>query len=325
MIVPEVEFSKTIIICGPTGSGKSDLAKILAQELNGTIINADSMQVYEGLRILTDRPTQSDEIIVPHKLYGFVDPADSFSVALWKVHAIREIKKVLSNGRVPILVGGTGLYITALLKGLAPVPEIPHKIRNDVRQLFENIGREEFCRRLNSLDPIGFSEIQQKDTHRLLRLYEVVEYSGRTLKEWQGDQGSLSHDTLFDNAHKFVLAPDREVLYDKINRRVEMMVDSGVVEEVELFLARNLQNDVAVMKALGLREFKDYISEKYDLEHTVSRIQLATRRYSKRQMTWFRHQIPSAKRLEGFGSVLSKLVETIICDANQVDPIQSKD
>ena len=303
--------SFTIVVGGPTGSGKSALAVALAGLFNGTIINADSMQVYDGLRILTARPGPDTEAAAPHRLYGVMDPGARCSAGRWRELALGEIESARTAGRVPILVGGTGLYLRALLKGLAPVPEIPDPVRLEAAQLFEELGRHAFHARLATLDAEGAARVGPGNTQRLLRLYEVVTATGRTLHDWQAQPAAgvgIGPGTVIE----LVLWPTRGALYAAINARVEHMVQAGVLAEVEALLARTLPADVPVMKAVGLREFAAHLRGEMSLEAAVSRAQTATRRYAKRQMTWFRHQMPDAVRLEGFGGDVLDAAEAVI-------------
>lgn len=292
----------TIVIGGPTGSGKSALALALAAHFNGAIINADSMQVYDGLRILTARPGAPAEARVPHRLYGVMDPRERCSAGRWRELALAEVTAARGMGRSPLLVGGTGLYFRALLKGLAPVPDIADEVRRGAAELFDALGREAFYARITELDPHGVAQVSPGNTQRLLRLYEVVTATGKPLHVWQampvGDDATAALGPVLE----LVLWPDRAALYTAIDARVEQMVDEGVLEEVEALLARNLPPDVPAMKAVGLREFAAHLRGETSLEEGVARAQTATRRYAKRQMTWFRHQMPDAVRLEGFGA-----------------------
>lgn len=323
-MMSRASMPKSIFICGPTGSGKSALALELAKKCHATIINTDSMQVYDGLRILTARPNVKDEKIVPHKLYGFVDPASKFSVGIWRHHAILAASDALRSGRTPIFVGGTGLYFRTLLEGIAPVPTISEDVRKQVQNLFDTLGREEFCNKLSLLDPDGLKRVGSSNTHRLIRLYEVILATGRTLADWQEESEVLLIDPILP-AIEFVLSPDRKELYQAINNRAESMVSAGVLIELELFLKREIPISAPIKKAIGFKEFSQHLQGEMLLSDTISKVQINTRHYAKRQMTWFRNQMPNAIVLEDFGPEVFKIVQTTLDKLNQVDPIQSKD
>jgi len=290
-----------IIIGGPTASGKSALALALAEALEseaggGTVINADSMQVYADLAILTNRPGEVEAARVPHRLFGILDAADPCSAARWSVLAEAEIAAAEAAGRVPILVGGTGLYFRALLQGLAPIPPIPDEIREAARALHVKLGGEAFREALALLDPESAAKLPPGDTQRLIRAYEVVAATGRTLGEWhkQGNAGKPKW-----RVASFVLLPPRAELYAACDARMADMVRRGVLEEVGKLVARNLDPSLPVLKAVGLREFQLYLEGALPLEAALAAGGQATRNYAKRQFTWFRNQMPHAHPLEG--------------------------
>lgn len=311
---------QTLFICGPTGSGKSSLAIRIAQEINGTIINADSMQVFRGLEILTSCPSKNDKNIVPHKLYNFVDPNHHFSVGIWLSEAIEVAQEARNLGKVPIFVGGTGLYFRALLNGLATIPKIDDITRSDTRILFETLGREAFCAHLAELDPVGIKRINIADTQRLLRLYEVVISTGKTLQEWQNLEPNKKQNSL-GKIIKLILSPERNELYDAINNRLEKMIEIGLLEELKIFLEDKVYNSSQAQKALGVKEFSDYLDGKIELCTAIASSQLRTRHFAKRQLTWFRNQMPSALWLNGFGNDVIESALNYINKCNQVDQI----
>lgn len=282
-----------ILVGGPTASGKSSLAVALAEEFRGTVINADSMQVYRDLSVLTARPGAAEEARAPHRLFGVLDAVETCSAARWCELANREIEAAQGDGRLPVLTGGTGLYFRALLEGLAPVPEIPAEIRQAARALHDELGGAEFHAALAKLDPAAAARLPASDTQRLIRAYEVVVATGRSLADWQqGGPVSIRH-----SAAAVLLLPPREALYAAIDRRVEAMVANDVLEEVRRLLARNLPPDLPALKAVGVPEFARHIRGELSLAATVAAAQQATRRYAKRQMTWIRHQMPQPERL----------------------------
>jgi tRNA dimethylallyltransferase len=275
-----------LIIAGPTASGKSVLALELAETLNGTIINADSLQSYRDLRILTARPDAAAELRLPHRLYGFLDAGERGSVARWRALALGEIAGATRAERLPILVGGTGLYIRALEKGLAPVPEIPEQIRREAIDLNRTLGGVAFRERLAQLDPAAAGRLYAGDRQRLIRAFEVVRATGVPIGDWQ--QQTCPHP-----AYRFgtiLLAPARERLYAACNARFVQMIEAGALGEAEALAARGLDPDLPAMKAVGVPELLSHIRGKIPLDEAIAAAQRATRRYAKRQTTWFRHQ-----------------------------------
>ncbi len=285
-----------VLVGGPTASGKSALAVAVAEEFRGVVINADSMQIYRDLSMLTARPGALEEARAPHRLYGVLDAAETCSAARWRALADREIEAVQAEGRLPVLTGGTGLYFRALLEGLAPVPEIPAEIRMAARALYQEIGAAQFHARLAEQDAEAAARLPASDTQRVIRAYEVVVATGRSLREWQRAGSASAHHP----AAAVLLLPPREVLYPAIDRRVEAMVAAGAVEEVRRLLARNLPSDVPALKAVGVPEFAAHVRGQFTLADAIAASQQATRRYAKRQMTWLRHQMPPPERLPAF-------------------------
>src|SRR5205085_5660207 len=276
-----------VIIAGPTASGKSALALESAAAFGGTIINADSQQIYRDLRILSARPDAAAMRRVPHRLYGFLDAADRGSVAIWRERALAEIAAVQAEGRLPFLVGGTGLYLRALQRGLAPVPAIPATIRAEAAELYDALGGTAVRERLAALDPAAASRLPAGDRQRLLRAWEVVRATGRTLDEWQRrapGPAPLRFATI-------LIMPPREALYAACDRRFEAMIAAGGIEEARILMNRGLPPDLPAMKGVGVPELMRHLRGEITLEEAVAAAQQATRRYAKRQMTWFRHQI----------------------------------
>ncbi len=281
---------RIVIIAGPTASGKSALALEIAENLNGTVINADSMQVYRDLAILTARPDAAALARAPHRLYGVLDGAELSTVASWAECARAEI----AAAELPILCGGTGLYLRALLHGIAPVPPIPEDIRAQARALHAELGGEAFRARLALLDPEGAARLKSGDSQRLVRAYEVAAATGRPLGEWQREAAAEApYDAL-----AFTLLPPRDDLYAAIDGRFQHMVADGALEEVRALLERRLDPALPVMKALGVPELARHLEGDLTLEAAIAAAQQASRRYAKRQYTWFRHQLPAASMLE---------------------------
>ncbi len=280
-----------ILIGGPTASGKSALALALAEEFAGTVINADSMQVYRDLAVLTARPGAAEEARAPHRLYGVLDAADPCSAARWRAMADSEIAAAASRARLPILVGGTGLYFRALLDGFADIPPIPAAIRDEARHLHRRLGGTDFHAALASRDPEGAARLAAGDTQRLLRAYEGVAATGRPLGDWQRDQPAGPR---YADVATLLLMPPRPALYAAGEARFAAMVAGGGLAEVAALLARRLAADLPAMKAVGVPELARHLAGAIPLDEAIRLGQQATRRYAKRQLTWFRHQMPPA-------------------------------
>jgi tRNA dimethylallyltransferase len=275
-----------IVITGPTASGKSALAVALAEVLDGTVINADSLQIYRDLRILTARPDQAAERRLPHRLYGFLDAAERGAVARWRELALTEIAAATKAGRLPILVGGTGLYLRALEEGLAPVPEIREEIRQEAIELHRVLGGEAFRERLSRLDPAAALRLHAGDKQRLVRAFEVVRATGVPIGAWQQRKAPKT-------GYRFatiLLAPDRSRLYAACNGRFGRMIETGALAEAAAIAARALDPNLPAMKALGLPELLSHLRGEKPLGEAIAAAQRSTRRYAKRQLTWFRHQ-----------------------------------
>jgi tRNA dimethylallyltransferase len=275
-----------LVIAGPTASGKTALALQLAEAFDGTVINADSRQIYRDLRILTARPDATAEKRAPHRLYGFLDAAERGSVAIWRPLALDEIAVAARAGRLPILVGGTGLYIRALEQGLAPVPEIPEEIRHETMDLHRCLGGVAFRERLAELDPAGAQRLFPGDRQRLVRAYEVVRATGIPLAAWQ----RRLHPSFPYRFATILLMPPREKLYVACDVRFVRMIEADALGEAAALGCRGLDPDLPAMKAVGLRELLGYLRGKMPLEAAIVAAQRATRQYAKRQTTWFRHQ-----------------------------------
>ncbi len=280
-----------ILIAGPTASGKSAFALDLAERRGGMIVNADSMQVYRELRIVTARPGEAEQSRAPHRLYGFRSGAAPYSVARWLDDAARAIGEARAQGLIPIFVGGTGLYFKALLEGLSPVPEIPE----DIRGYWRKRGAVETSRALHALlserDPAAAARLRPSDTQRIVRALEVIDATGRSLTQWQQDEGA----PLLDGARseKYVIAPERAGLYRACDARAARMIESGAIGEVAALLRMGLDPALPVMRAIGVRPLGAYLRGETDLETALERLQKGTRRYAKRQLTWARRNMIS--------------------------------
>jgi tRNA dimethylallyltransferase len=279
-----------IVIAGPTASGKSALALAVARAFHGTVINADSMQVYRELRILTARPAPSDEATLPHRLYGVLPAAETCSAGRWRTLALAAIAEAEEAGRPPIVVGGTGLYLEALLRGLAPVPDIPAPARAAARAERDRLGAAGFHAALAELDPVMAERLHPGDSQRVLRAFEVVSATGRSLADWQAAPAGpgLERPSLV-----LVLDPPRRALYARCDARFRRMVAEGGIDEARALLALGIDPDLPAMKAVGVPELARHLAGDCDLETAIAAAQQATRRYAKRQLTWLRHRLTS--------------------------------
>jgi tRNA dimethylallyltransferase len=276
------------LIAGPTASGKSALAVHLGQMLPSVVINADSMQVYADLRILSARPTEAEMGGVPHRLFGHVDGAEACSAARWAADARTEIAAAHAAGQLPILAGGTGLYLRTLLDGIAPVPEIDPDIRAAVRALPVAVAHDA----LSTEDPEAAARLAPADTNRVARALETVRSTGRPLAHWQAARTGGIADEIALRA--VVLLPPRDWLFDRIDRRFGAMVETGAIEEVAALVARRLDPALPVMRAIGVPEIVAYLDGALDRGAMLDRGRMATRQYGKRQYTWFSRQPPAA-------------------------------
>jgi tRNA dimethylallyltransferase len=258
----------------------------LADALGGTVINADSQQLYRDLRILTARPSPAAEQRAPHQLYGFLDAAERGSVATWRALALDEIAVATGTGRLPILVGGAGLYLRAIENGLAPVPEIPEAVRQEARELHQLLGGIGFRERLALLDPAGAQRLAPGDRQRLLRSYEVARATGMPLSAWQ----RRPHPSSLHRFFTILVMPPRERLYAACDSRFARMIEADALGEAAALARRSLDPDLPAMKAVGVPEILRHLRGEIPLEAAITAGQQATRRYAKRQMTWFRHQ-----------------------------------
>ena len=277
------------IIFGPTASGKSAFALLVAQKTNGVIINADSQQMYRELRILSARPTVEDEAQCPHKLYGSMSAAEACSAGHWLRFARMEIDWARSQGITPIIVGGTGLYIKALMQGIAQMPDIPPEVRAQASSDYDEMGKDAFVERLRAIDPAFFERLTAYDRQRLIRAYEIWLGSGKSLSWWQGQETTPAYTPEQFTLHKMDIA--REELYKRCDSRFITMMEQGSVDEVKALLALNLSTDLPAMKSVGVPELSAYLRSEISLDEAIQKAQQATRNYAKRQLTWMRNQL----------------------------------
>lgn len=288
---------KTIhIIAGPTASGKSALAIDKARALGGVIINADSMQVYDALPILTAQPSAEDKAQAPHEMYGILHPNESFSAGAWNDRVRALITKLFAEEKTPIIVGGTGLYIKALTEGFSPLPVVPDDVRERVTALQKELGNPGFYDALKKIDPVMASRFHPHHTARLLRAYEVIEATGKSLAEFQDiPPDAPPDDWVFDIT---VMAPDRVKLHQRCNDRFVWMMENGAPEEVRTFDAMgDIEPKALIHKALGAQALRDWIHGKISKEEAIAKAQTETRQYAKRQTTWFKNQVAPQKNI----------------------------
>jgi tRNA dimethylallyltransferase len=289
-VVSLMQSNTSVLIAGPTASGKSALALELAERVGGTVINTDSMQVYRDLRVLTARPAPDEEARVPHRLYGHVDAAVNFSAGAWIADAAKVLEEARAQNRLPIFIGGSGLYFKALTRGLSAVPPIPPEIREAVRARLDHDGVEALHVELARRDAVSAERLKPRDRTRIARALEVVEATGRSLTDWHREglppllpQGAFA--ALF-------LAPEREALYARIDARFDAMLQAGALDEVARLAARGLDPLLPAMKAHGVPALICHLKGEISLEEAATIGKADTRHYAKRQFTWFRHQLP---------------------------------
>ena len=281
---------KVILLAGPTASGKSKLAIKLARYFTGEIINADSMQIYKEISILTSKPNSQDTKIIKHHLYGFNSVKKKFSTGLWLEMVIKKIEEQWENGRTPIVVGGTGLYFKALTDGLVKIPDIPNNMRTQIRKLHKKIGQKKFFIQLIKLDPLAKSFVLPSDTQRSMRAYEVKKFTNKSLFEFTKKTKSNFNSNVFKKL--FINIP-RELLHKKIEKRVEKMFNEGAVDEVKKFCKMKVNKELSSNKIIGIKEIKDYLRGKITLIKAKELIMQKTRQYAKRQFTWARGHMKS--------------------------------
>ena len=287
--------SKIILISGPTASGKSNFAVKIAKKIQGEIINADSMQVYKTLKILTARPNKEEQKNIKHHLYGVVDLNEKFSTGQWLELAIKKIKSVQKKKKIPILVGGTGLYFQSLINGLVKIPEIPLKFRNKVRLMSKREGQKKFYKKLLKLDPKVKDKFDPNDTQRSIRAYEIKSYTDISMYDWLARTESEFKNSDF---LKLYIETKREKLIERINLRTLNMINGGAINEVKKFLKLKIRKDQSVNKVIGIAELTQYLNHEVTLEEAKELISIKTRQYAKRQATWARTRMTSWKKIK---------------------------
>lgn len=281
--------NKVVVIGGPTASGKSQTALDIATEFNGVVINADSMQIYRGLPIVTACPSVDDEKTVPHRLYQVMEPHETCSAGLWEKRCIEEIKACWQKDQLPVVTGGTGLYIRTLVDGISQLPEIDEDIRAHIRKRGDEEGVEVLYQELQQKDPEMAERLKPRDMQRICRALEVLESTGRSLAVLQRE--IKPEPVLKADYDVHIIMPPREQLYERCDLRFRWMIDRGATAEIEWLNEQELDPKVPIMKALGVPELLAYVRGEVDLETAIEQAQMQTRRFAKRQCTWFRNQI----------------------------------
>ncbi len=287
--------SKIVLIYGPTASGKSDFAIKLAKKIKGEIVNADSMQVYKELKILTARPLKNNSQKIKHHLYGFKNSKKDFSTGDWLRNVTKKIKEIQKRKKIPILVGGTGLYFKALTEGLVEIPVIPIKFRSKMRLLQKFIGQKKFYKKLLKIDPLIINHIKSTDVQRSIRAYEIKLFTKKSITEWHKSTKSKFNKKDF---FKIYIDYPRTELIEKINLRTRQMLNMGAILEVKNFLKLRISKNKSISKAIGVAEIKDFIQKKIVKEEVIEKISIKTRQYAKRQATWARGHMSSWKKIK---------------------------
>ena len=280
--------SKIVLISGPTASGKSKLAINLAKKINGEIINADSMQVYKQLNILTARPNKNDLKQIRHHLYGFINVRKNFSTGEWLKLTKKKIKEIRKKKKIPIVVGGTGLYFKALTDGFVQLPTVPLKTRNKIRKLQNKLGQDKFFSKLQKMDPLVKNKIEKNDSQRSIRAYEIKYFTKKSLFQWFQNTKKNFLDTDFI---KIYINYPRQELINKATIRVNKMIKNGAIAEVRKFNRLKIKKQNSANKVIGVEEITKYLNNKCDLREAKDLISIKTRRYIKRQLTWARGQM----------------------------------
>ena len=290
--------SKIILIYGPTASGKSKFALKLAQKIDGEIINADSMQVYKELKVLSARPRKEDINKIKHHLYGFQSVKKNFSAGDWLKLAKKKIFEVKKRGKVPILVGGTGLYFKALTEGLVNFPKIPVQFRKKIRALHKNLGAKKFFLRLVKEDPLVRNHLIQSDTQRVIRAYEIKKFTNKSMYDWfKNTKSEFEKNDFF----KIYIDFPRTDLLVRIKERAVDMLDNGAVNEVKKFMKLKVPKVKSANKAIGINEIKEFVKKKIKIEDVIDKISIKTRQYAKRQTTWARGNMSDWNKIKSSG------------------------
>jgi len=287
--------SKIILISGPTASGKSNFAIKIAKKVQGEIINADSMQVYKQLRILTARPNKKEQKNIKHHMYGRVDLNKNFSTGQWLKATIKKIKEVKKRKKIPIIVGGTGLYFQSLIEGLVKIPEIPIKFRNKIRLMQKKEGQKNFYKKLLKIDSMVKDKFDPNDAQRTIRAFEIKSFTKISMYEWLSKTKSEFKNYEFV---KLYVDFDREDLIKRISLRSTKMIEEGAIKEVKKFIKLKIKKDLSVNRVIGIDELTQYLNRKINLDQALELISIKTRQYAKRQATWARSRMSSWKKIK---------------------------
>lgn len=288
-------MKQAIIICGPTASGKSQFAHVLASKYDGEIVNADSMQIYKQLKVITSSPPQEQKLELGYHLYNFLDIDEHFSAANYADMAPKEIESINEKGKIPFIVGGSGMYIDMLLNGYSTIPPIDTDVRENVRVLYQQIGAVQFFQLLKKADPEVAKILNVNDKQRVQRAYEVISQTGKSILYFQS-QGR--HRVLKDYQFTILyLIPKRELLYEMCNKRFKEFVNNGAIDEAKYVLDNYPNLDASGAKALGLQELMSYLKGQITIEHAIETASAKTRQYAKRQCTWFSHQLKEKREV----------------------------
>jgi len=290
--------SKIILIYGPTASGKSKFAIKIAKKINGEIVNADSMQIYKELKILSSRPLKNDYKKIKHHLYGFHSVKKNFSTGNWLRLVKKKIKEIKKRKKTPILVGGTGLYFKALTEGLVKIPNIPIKSRKNIRELHKKLGPKKFFLRLKNLDPLAAKRINPLDSQRSIRAYEIKLFTKKSMYEWFKNTKS---DFEKEDFYKILIDYPREKLINQINIRSKNMIKNNAILEVKKFMKLNVPSSKTAQKAIGVREIGAYINQNIQINELIEKISIKTRQYAKRQTTWARGNMIDWNKIDSTG------------------------
>ena len=286
--------SKILLISGPTASGKSDFAIKIAKKIDGEIINADSMQVYKHFKILTARPNKQEQKKIKHHMYGFIELNEKFSTGQWLNTAIKKIKEIKKRKKIPIIVGGTGLYFQSLIDGLVKIPEIPIKFRNKIRLIQKKEGQKKFYKHLLRIDPIAKDKFDQNDTQRTIRAFEVKSFTKISMYEWLSKTKSEFKNEEF---LKLYIDVKREDLIERIILRTIKMIKEGAINEVKNFIKLKIKKDLSINRVIGIDELTQHLDEKINLDQVRELISIKTRQYAKRQATWARSRMTSWEKI----------------------------
>ena len=298
--------SKIILIYGPTASGKSKFAIKLAKKINAEIINADSMQIYKDLKTLSARPSKKDYQKIRHHLYGIKSVKNNFSTGEWLKLVNKKIVEIKKRKKVPILVGGTGLYFKAITEGLVEIPNIPLSLRKNIRSLHKKIGTKNFFLELLKIDPLSKNHIKPSDTQRAIRAYEVKVFTKKSLYDWFKNTSSIHEKKDF---YKIYIDFPRDELIKRINSRTVEMIKKGAVKEVRKFIKLKIAPNKTANKAIGINVIKDYLNKKIEIDEVIEKISIKTRQYAKRQATWARGNMSNWKKIKS--NSLNKFLKNI--------------